>query len=926
MKRLKKAIAMGLAVCLVMTSTISALAAIKGMQSTPITNYRIYHNILDWGVDSNSGLSFFTLDGVPAFCIQAGRAVRGTNGEAFYPGQSNSFDIDFTVSELTKDDSIQSKAAYLGYYSLPNPTIKDYTFTQMMIWQTLPAQSITANGMTNGQYNSYFVDSSVRAEYEAWKAKIQEKIDTWDVYPSFNGTTKNHKIQAGESIVLTDTNGVFEDYNAFMYSKNGITVKHTKDSNTLTVIADKNCESKSVVMRVDELMTADAQKYDSKISANYVYTSDNSQDMATYGSIGDPLRLSLSFNVDVVTGKVAIEKTKSPDAASDETLPEEGAEFQIYAKSAGSYAAASEDYRDILTTDSVGKAMSKDLPHGPYIVHQTKGAAGHKFVEDFEVVIGTDEHDKVYTYKVNNETLQSKIQIIKKDAETGKVIPRAGVEFELTNLTTGEKIEGTSKGGYFVTDKNGCINLPNPLYYGPYRLTERKAPEGYVLAEPIEFTVDGTEKTIVVEAHDISQKGKIKIHKTGEILQSIKENDDGSYSPVFGSGKMEGAEFEITAAEDIVTPDGTVRAKKGQLVLTMTTDGDGNAESSIQYLGKYDIRETKAPYGHVIDDTVYTVELKYAGQEVEITDTSIDLENDRQTAKICLTKAIEEDELFGIEANDVYEDIKFGLFADEEIKAADGSVIPAGGLIEVIGVQPAEKGENSGEDNSTAEGREDANKYNKYLGIFKKDIPFATLYVQEIATNEQYITNDTKYPIEFSYAGQDTAVVEIKVNDGNSVKNDLIRGEVVGYKTGDKDKPLAGAVFGLFRPDEKEFIAENAIMTIETDEDGLFKFTEIPYGEWLIREIAAPRGYLVSDKLYEINISDDLQVIEIAAENAPKIGYAEFFHHAGMMDDKVYMPVKTGDNNYLTTWLIILTVTGNGLAGAVFCYKKRRKQ
>ena len=115
-------------------------------------------------------------------------------------------------------------------------------------------------------------------------------------------------------------------------------------------------------------------------------------------------------------------------------------------------------------------------------------------------------------------------------------------------------------------------------------------------------------------------------------------------------------------------------------------------------------------------------------------------------------------------------------------------------------------------------------------------------------------------------------------------------------------------------------------MTIETDEDGLFKFTEIPYGEWLIREIAAPRGYLVSDKLYEINISDDLQVIEIAAENAPKIGYAEFFHHAGMMDDKVYMPVKTGDNNYLTTWLIILTVTGNGLAGAVFCYKKRRKQ
>lgn len=161
-KKLRKIRILFLVFCLLFMSVIPAFADVLSMKSTPITNYRIYHNILDWGVDSNSGLSFFTLDGRPAFCIQSGRAVRGVNGELFYPLQSNSFDVDYTASVLTKDNSVQSKVAYLGYYSLANPTIKDYTFTQMMIWQTLPAQSITANGMTNGRYNSYFIDSSVR--------------------------------------------------------------------------------------------------------------------------------------------------------------------------------------------------------------------------------------------------------------------------------------------------------------------------------------------------------------------------------------------------------------------------------------------------------------------------------------------------------------------------------------------------------------------------------------------------------------------------------------------------------------------------------------------------------------------------------------------------------------------------------------------
>ncbi len=586
--------------CLTFMSVMPVFADILSMKSTPITNYRIYHNILDWGVDSNSGLSFFTLNGEPAFCIQAGRAVRGVNGELFYPSQSNSFNVDYTVSVLTKDNSVQSKVAYLGYYSLENPTIKDYTFTQMMIWQTLPAQSITANGMTNGKYNSYFINSSVRAEYEKWKANIQDKIDTWNIRPSFdyyNGGTIN--ITAGETITLTDSNGVLEDYNAFTYSGNGITITHTAKSNSLKVVAAKTSNQRTVRISENTLRSYGCQKYDTKAQVNYVYEAGNSQDMAIYG-VTDPVPLALSFNVDIITGRIAINKTKTPDAASDQTLPEEGAKFQVYLKSAGSYEAASDDSRDIITTNASGYAITKDLIPGTYIVHQTAGAEGHKFIEDFEVVIKQEEHDKVYTYDVTNETLQSKIQIVKKDAETGKTIPMAGTEYELTNLATNEKIEGTSSNGNFVTDENGVINLPQPLYYGEYSLKEIKAPDGYVLStDPLIFTVDGSQETLVVEQFDTAQKGKISINKIGERLASWEDNDDGTYTPIYEEGPIEGTVYEVRADGDVVTNDGTVRYTDGQLVATITTDEKGQAISPELYLGSYVVNETKLVHSNV---------------------------------------------------------------------------------------------------------------------------------------------------------------------------------------------------------------------------------------------------------------------------------------------------------------------------------------
>lgn len=465
-----------------------------------------------------------------------------------------------------------------------------------------------------------------------------------------------------------------------------------------------------------------------------------------------------------------------------------------------------------------------------------------------------------------------------------------------------------------------------------------------------------------IEVKDMPQKGIIKLHKTGEILQSVKENEDGTYTPVFGSADMEGAEFEVSAAEDIITPEGTVRVRKGEVVGNLVTDSEGNAQTGIQYLGKFNIVETKAPYGHILDDTVYTVELKYAGQEAEITDTSIDFDNDRQKAKIRLTKAIEEDELFGMYSDEAYKDIRFGLFAAEEITAADGSTIPESGLIEVIGVQPlrgSDDGENRGEaiageapgadeepgteagssepeeskepeeSEESEESEENTAQYTEYTGEFETDIPFARLYVKELAANGQYVINDTEYPIEFSYQGRDMAIIDIDVNDGEAIENDLIRGKIIGLKTGDKDKPLGGAVFGLFKQDEEEFTAENALKLTETDEKGYFEFSDIPKGSWLIREIASPRGYLLSDEIHEVLIEEDGQIIEIEAANAPKIGYVRFLHDIEMTEEELCMPVKTGDEIKIPLWLALIIISASGAITAAwrmgFFSSKRRK-
>ena len=535
--------------------------------------------------------------------------------------------------------------------------------------------------------------------------------------------------------------------------------------------------------------------------------------------------------------------------------PEEGAKFQIYLASAGSYDAAREDERDILTTDADGFAVSKDLPYGRYVVHQTEGMEGQAFIPDFIVYIRTD--DQTYSYILDNTTQSSFIRVEKHDAETGKIIPAAGVGFQVRDLSTGDLIAETIYYptpvtiDTFFTNEEGWLMLPYELSYGQYELIEVETCYGYVLdSNPVPFTVDGTQDVVVVEKHNMPQKGKIVVAKTGEVFASVTTSDgadkDGAdllYQPVYEIRGLEGATYEIRAAEDIYTPDGTLRAAKGDVVDTVTTGSGGAVSSKELYLGKYEVVETKAPYGMVLNPNPQQVELVYAGQEVDLTETAAGVYNERQKVELSLEKTLELSEEFGIGTNNELANITFGLYAAEDLTAADGSVIPTDGLLEIVSLD--------------ADGK----------GIAQTDLPLGSYYLKEHSTDAHYILSGTKYSVTFAYGDQETAVVTIAANDGEPIVNELIYGSVSGKKLDEDGEGLGGAKIGLFAPSAKEFTEETAILVTTSAEDGSFQFENIPYGLWIVREIEQPEGFVLSTDLFPVAVNEDGQVIEIEIIN-----------------------------------------------------------
>ena len=556
----------------------------------------------------------------------------------------------------------------------------------------------------------------------------------------------------------------------------------------------------------------------------------------------------------VIKGKISIIKHTDDGETQIET-PEKGAEFQVYLKSAGSFVNADKDERDTIVCDEDGFASTKLLPYGVYTVHQTKGWDGREKITDFDVFINTD--GKTYKFLINNKNFESYLKVVKLDKETGKRIPYEGAAFEIYDsdnhrVTMQYTYPQVTSIHTFYTNKEGYLITPEKLPYGDYTLKEVQAPYGYVLDDtPVPFSITqensstDTGVTVVkVKARDVAQKGVINITKTGEIFSSVEENK-GIYTPKYSISNLKGAIFEIYAAEDITTLDGTVRCEQGTLVDTITTDDDGVAKSKELYLGKYTVIEKTAPNGYVHNAAKYDAELTYAGQNVSVTSTDLSVYNERQKVSVSLKKIMAEDKTFSIGNNGEITSVRFGIYADEDIKASNGDIIPKDALITF------------------------ANCDKNGSIVFDCDLPVGfKWYAKEIATDAHYILSDTKYEFDTEYQGQDIKVIDIKINNDKAIENNLIYGSVKGLKVDrETQEVIKGATFGLFKSDTTEFSEDKAILTAVTDENGVFVFNNIPYGEYLIKEIKPADGYLDNEDVFTVTIKDNEQVVELTAIN-----------------------------------------------------------
>ena len=556
----------------------------------------------------------------------------------------------------------------------------------------------------------------------------------------------------------------------------------------------------------------------------------------------------------VIKGKISIIKHTDDGETQIET-PEKGAEFQVYLKSAGSFVNADKDERDTIVCDEDGFASTKLLPYGVYTVHQTKGWAGRELITDFDVFINKD--GKTYKFLINNKNFESYLKVVKLDKETGKRIPYEGAAFEIYDsnnhrVTMQYTYPQVTSIHTFYTNKEGYLITPEKLPYGDYTLKEVQAPYGYVLDDtPIPFSISqensstDTGVTVVkVKARDVAQKGVINITKTGEIFSSVEENK-GVYTPKYSISNLKGAIFEIYAAEDITTLDGTVRYEQGTLVDTITTDDDGVAKSKELYLGKYTVIEKTASNGYVHNTAKYDAELTYAGQNVSVTSTDLSVYNDRQKVAVSLKKEMDEDKTFNLGKNNEISFVQFGIYANEDIKASNGDIIPKDALITFA---------NCDKDGNIA---------------FDCDLPIGfKWYVKEIATDKHYILSDTKYEFDTEYQGQDVKVIDIKVNNDKAIENNLIYGSVKGLKVDrETQKVIKGATFGLFFANTSELTEKNAVLTAVTDENGIFTFTNVPYGEYLINELKPADGYLDNEDVFTVTIKDNEQVVELTAIN-----------------------------------------------------------
>lgn len=667
-------------------------------------------------------------DGQFVYCIEPGTPVAQ---EAIYPGQD--FDQSYVANMTTEQWRRISLLAYYGYGYGDHTDIKWYTVTQFLIWQTVPhGYDIYFTDTLNGNRITKYTDEMnelnrlVEEHYKApsfTSSNIEMNIGDDLELNDTNGVLHNFEVANETGVNATIENNTLK-----------ITATKVGDGSVTITKRDKNYSHPAIVYfhpsGQDLMMRGSYDPVDVNIKITVVggkvsvkkidmdtqlgiAQGDATLDGAIYGiynmqgervgevvSKGGEYVMSdylpslgtfylqeekASVGYELNETKYYFEITKDnlyPEVdvsekvierdlkifkvyASDETgflTGEPNVTFDIYLKSSGEKVTS-------ITTDESGYATAT-LPYGTYTIKQVTSTQDHEFVEDFEITVNENADNPIYKL-LSNAEIKAKLKVIKVDAETGNVIPAAGIKFKIFDIENNEYVcQVTDKEQcVFETNEEGILLTPLPLNSGTYRLEEQDQElDGYLWnKEPLEFTIgedselidDETFGAILEVKFENSQvKGKVEINKNGEKL--IIENGSYYYEKI----KLEGAEFELRASEDIVV-GGKTYYKKGDLVTILVTDENGYASIDNLPLGKYELKETKSSHGNVVDSNIYEFELKYKDQYTNIVYQTFDLDNQYEKGTLEFTKT-------DLVTGEPLPNTKIEIYTEDDIKVFEG--------------------------------------------------------------------------------------------------------------------------------------------------------------------------------------------------------------------------------------------------------------
>lgn len=503
-----------------------------------------------------------------------------------------------------------------------------------------------------------------------------------------------------------------------------------------------------------------------------------------------------------------------------------------------------EDGKTEMFTDERGYACSIPIPYGRYIVRETTTPHNFMPVDDFIVTVTENSSTPQVWRVLLDDEFKAKLKIVKQDDETKQPVLLANTEFKVYDLDAKKYVEqvttypNTVVHKSYFTDENGYLILPESLKCGNYRIEEVRAPDGYTQnTQYVEIKVDKNTAyqmdsvsgdaiiTVTYENHPV--KGKLVIHKSGETLKSFKKDF------VYEEASLEGAEFEIYAAEDIFTPDHQVDEQgnrhviyaKDTLVKTVTTNKNGEAVIKDLPLGKYRVKETKAPAGFVLNPDSQEVAFIYKDQNTPEIEEKLEFSNERQKVELSVEKR-------DAETGKALKGATFGLYNKEAISSGDKVIVKADTLLQEITTN--EKGK----------------------AAFTLDLPLGRYYVKELQAPAGYVSSDEILEFDATYQGQDVKTIKLKsVKKNQPTTVEVTKADIT---TGTE---LDGASMSVLDKDG------NVIDSWTSVKDSPHVIKRLQVGKtYILREELAPYGYLRATDV-EFTISDTAEVQKVKMED-----------------------------------------------------------